>query len=73
MGQGIMKRSNARSYRERATICTRLADLAVSDEAKATLAYLGEMCLVIANVADVVEANQSHQPLGDDPPHSSPE
>ena len=71
MGQGIMKRSNARSYRERATIYTRLADLAVSDEAKATLAYLGEMWRVIANVADVVEANQSHQPLGD-PFHLSP-
>jgi hypothetical protein len=68
-----MKRSNARSYRERATIYTRLADLAVSDEAKATLDYLGEMWLVIANVADVVEANQSHQPLGEDHLHLSPE
>jgi hypothetical protein len=68
-----MKPPSARSYRERATICTGLADLALSDEAKATLAYLGEMWRVIANVADVVEANQSHQPLGDDPPHSSPE
>jgi hypothetical protein len=67
-----LKQPNARSYRERATICT-LADQAVSDEAKATLAYLGEMWLVIANVADVVEANQSHQPLGDDHPNLLPE
>ena len=42
---------------------------AVSDEAKATLAYLGEMWRVIANVAEIVEKNQSHQPLGDDPLH----
>ena len=32
-----MKQSNARAYRERATICTRLADQAVSDEATARL------------------------------------
>jgi DNA-directed RNA polymerase beta' subunit len=67
-----MKQSNARWYRERATICSRLADQAVSEEAKATLAYLGEMWRVIVNVADVVEANQSHQPLGDDSLHLSP-
>jgi hypothetical protein len=68
-----MKQSRARSYRERATIFTCLADQAVSDEAKATLVYLGEMWLVIASVTDVVESNQSHQPLGDDPLHLSPE
>jgi hypothetical protein len=68
-----MKQSNARAYRERATICTRLADQAVSDEAKATLVYLGEMWLVIANVAEVVEKSKSHHLFGDDLHHLSPE
>jgi hypothetical protein len=45
----------------------------VSDQAKATLVYLGETWLVIANVADVAGANQLHQPLADDPLHLSPE
>jgi len=48
-------------------------NLAVSDQAKATLVYLGETWLVIANVADVAGANQLHQPLADDPLHLSPE
>jgi len=68
-----MKQSSARSYRERATICTRLADHAVSDQAKATLVYLGEMWLVIANVAEVVEKSKSHHLFGDDLHHLSPE
>jgi hypothetical protein len=60
-----MKRSNARSYRERAAIYTRLAEEAVSDEAKAMLVYLEEMWLAAAEVADAVEANKWRHPLDD--------
>jgi hypothetical protein len=68
-----MKISNTPSYGERAAICARLAEQAVSDEAKAKLVYLGELWLVAAKVADLGEANKSHYPLGDDPRHLLPE
>jgi hypothetical protein len=39
----------------------------VSAEAAALLRYLEQMWITVAEVAEIVEKNKSHQPLGDDP------
>ena len=45
----------------------------VSAEAAALLRYLEQMWITVAEVAEIVEKNKSHQPLGDNPLHLSPE
>jgi hypothetical protein len=62
-----MNRSDARSCRERAAIVTGLAEQAVCEAAKAKLVYLGEMWLVAAKIAELVETNKSHRARGGEP------
>jgi hypothetical protein len=62
-----MEQSNARSYRERAAIFVWCAEQTASAEAAALLRYLEQMWIAVAEVAEIVEQNKSHHPLGDDP------
>jgi hypothetical protein len=39
----------------------------------ALLRYLERIWITVAEVADIVEKNKSHEPLGGDPLHLSPE
>ena len=67
------KLSNSTFYGERAALCAWCAGQTASAEAAALLRYLEQMWITVAEVAEIVEKNKSHQPLGDDPLHLSPE
>ena len=67
------KLSSSTFYGERAALCAWCAGQTDSAEAAALLRYLEQMWITVAEVAEIVEKNKSHQPLGDDPLHLSPE
>jgi hypothetical protein len=65
-------RSNAKLYRERSTICARLAEQAVSSEAAEAFLYLAQEWLVIADVADLIEKKAAPSTPDGEPHESSP-
>jgi hypothetical protein len=69
----LVPRSHPASCRGRAALCAWCAGQTASAEAAALLRYLEQMWITVAEVAEIVEKNKSHQPLGDDPLHLSPE
>jgi hypothetical protein len=69
----VPEQPNSASYRERAAICSWCAEQTASADAAALLRYLEQMWITVAEVAEIVEKNKSHQPLGDNPLHLSPE
>src|ERR1700688_1994178 len=68
----LSKQPNSASYRARAAIYAHCAEQAVSPEAAAAFRYLGEMCLVIAEVIDVKSGNGSFPPFRSGPHRLSP-
>jgi hypothetical protein len=67
------KLSNSTFYGDRAPLCAWCAGQTASAEAAALLRYLERIWITVAEVADIVEKNKSHEPLGGDPLHLSPE
>ena len=56
-------RSTAKWYRERAAICARLAEQAISAEAAESFRYLEQQWLVIAEIANLIEKKRGRSPL----------
>jgi len=54
-------------------LCAWYAGQSASAEVAALLCYLEQMWMTVAEVAEIIEKNKSHQPLGDDPLHLSPD
>jgi hypothetical protein len=69
----IPERPNSASCRERAAIYARYAEEAASAETAAALRYLEQMWIVIAEVTDAIEDNESRSPLNREPSHLSPD
>jgi hypothetical protein len=69
----VSKQSNSALYRERAALCAWCARQTASVQAGALLRYLEQMWITVGEVAGIVEKNKSHETLGDDPLHLSPE
>jgi hypothetical protein len=63
------EQSESESYRARAAICAWCAGETASAEAAATLLYLKQMYILIAEVLDIIERNRSRSSLGSDPHH----
>jgi hypothetical protein len=61
-----LDRSKSVSYRDRAAICAWCAEQASSPEAAASLLYLQQMWILVAEVAEIVEGtSERSQPSGE--------
>jgi len=65
----LQKRLSSASYRERAAICAWCAERTSSAEAAASFRYLQQMWLLVADVAELIEAKKSRAPLSGKPHH----
>ena len=65
----MLPRSNSTSYRARAAISAWCAEQTASAETAAALFYLEQMWFLVADVAEIIEGNRTHAPLGSDPHH----
>ena len=54
-------------FGERAALCAWCAGQTASAEAAVLLRYLEQRWITVSEVAEIVEKNKSHQPLGDGP------
>jgi hypothetical protein len=67
------EQSDSASYRDRAAICVWCAEQTASAGAEAALLYLQQMWILAAEVAEIIEENESSSPLHSDPHHLSRE
>jgi hypothetical protein len=65
--------SQSTSYRERAATCAWCAEQTISAEAAASLLYLQQQWLLVAEVAEIIERSNLRAPLSGDVHHLSPQ